>query len=70
MTKYQRDLAERICRSFIGGVIAAATMSLTSPVTDISSAKALVMGAICGGISAVLGLLSKGIGDPNSAGTS
>jgi hypothetical protein len=66
-TKYQRDLAERVARSFVGGLLAAATLSIQSG--QIDSAQAFAMAAICGGISAVLGLLSKNLGSPDSAGT-
>lgn len=67
LTRYQRDLAERIVRSFLGGLLAAATLSLQSG--NIDSAQAFAMAAICGGVSAVLGLLSKNLGSPDSAGT-
>ena len=67
LTKYQRDLTERIVRSFLGGLLAAATLSLQSG--NIDSAEAFAMAAICGGVSAVLGLLSKNLGSPDSAGT-
>jgi hypothetical protein len=66
-TRYQRDLTERIVRSFLGGLLAAATLSLQSGKID--SAQAFAMAAICGGVSAVLGLLSKNFGSPDSAGT-
>jgi hypothetical protein len=67
LTKYQRDLTERIVRSFLGGLLAAATLSLQSG--NIDSAEAFAMAAVCGGVSAVLGLLSKNLGSPDSAGT-
>lgn len=67
LTRYQRDLTERIVRSFLGGLLAAATLSLQSG--NIDSAEAFAMAAICGGVSAVLGLLSKNLGSPDSAGT-
>lgn len=67
LSKYQRDLTERIVRSFLGGLLAAATLSLQSG--NIDSAEAFAMAAVCGGVSAVLGLLSKNLGSPDSAGT-
>ena len=67
LTQYQRDLTERIVRSFLGGLLAAATLSLQSG--NIDSAEAFAMAAVCGGVSAVLGLLSKNLGSPDSAGT-
>lgn len=67
LSRYQRDLAERIVRSFLGGLLAAATLSLQGG--QIDSAQAFAMAALCGGVSAVLGLLSKNLGSPDSAGT-
>lgn len=67
LTKYQRDLAERVARSFIGGLLAAATVSLQND--GYTNAHTFAIAALCGGISAVLGLLSKNIGSPDSAGT-
>jgi hypothetical protein len=67
LTRYQRDLTERVVRSFLGGLLAAATLSLQSGKID--SAEAFAMAALCGGVSAVLGLLSKNLGSPDSAGT-
>lgn len=67
LTKYQRDLTERIIRSFIGGLLAAATVGLQQG--DLGNTRAFAIATLCGGISAVLGLLSKNLGDPNSAGS-
>lgn len=67
LTKYQRDLTERIVRSFVGGLLAAATVGLQQG--DLANARAFAIAALCGGISAVLGLLSKNLGSPDSAGT-
>lgn len=69
ISRYWLDLTERVVRSFVGGAIAAATVALADNGASITSAKALAIACLCGGISAVLGLLSRNIGPKDSAGT-
>lgn len=66
MTKYQKDLTERIIRGFIAGALTAVIAGLTT-VKDMNSLRALAWAAGVAGVSAVLGLLAKGFGSPDSA---
>lgn len=66
--KFLADLAERVIRTFI---VAAATVFLTSAplldLHDMSSVRELAVAALAAGGTAVLGLLTKAKGSPDTA---
>lgn len=66
MTKYQRDLFERIVRTFAAAALGAAASGLPGAHTS-ADVRALVGLAVTTGVTAVLGLFAKKVGDPDSA---
>ena len=66
MTKFQKDLLERVLRTFVQAALAVVVTDLAG-VTSVDGAKALVVAAVAAGVSAVVGLLSRNLGDPDSA---
>lgn len=66
MTKFQKDLAERVMRTFVQAALAVVVTDLAG-VTSVDGAKTLGVAAIAAGLSAVIGLVSKNLGDPESA---
>lgn len=66
MTTFQRDLTERIVRTFAQAALAVVATDFAG-VTDLNSAKAIGVAAVAAGISAVVGLVAKNLGDPDSA---
>ena len=65
-TDYWADLAERIVRTFIQAALAVVTTDLIG-VTDLNSGKALLIAAAAAGLSAVVGLVARQFGDPDTA---
>ena len=65
-TDYRADLAERVVRTFIQAALAVVTTDLVG-VTDLNSGKALLIAAAAAGLSAVVGLIARQFGDPNTA---
>ena len=66
MTKFQKDLTERVVRTFVQAALAVVVTDLAG-VTSLDGAKALVVAAVAAGVSACIGLVSKNLGDPDSA---
>ena len=66
MTKFQKDLVERVLRTFVQAALAVVVTDLAG-VTSVDGARALGVAAIAAGLSATIGLLSKNLGDPDSA---
>ena len=66
MTKFQKDLAERVLRTFVQAALAVVVTDLAG-VTSVDGATALVVAAVAAGVSACIGLVSKNLGDPDSA---
>ena len=66
MTKFQKDLTERVLRTFVQAALAVVVTDLAG-VTSVDGAKTLAVAALAAGLSAVVGLVSKNIGDPESA---
>lgn len=66
MSKFQKDLAERVLRTFVQAALAVVVTDLAG-VTSVDGAKTLGVAAIAAGLSAVIGLVSKNLGDPESA---
>ena len=67
MTKFQKDLAERVLRTFVQAALAVVVTDLAG-VTSVDGARTLLVAAVAAGVSACVGLLSKNLGgDPDSA---
>lgn len=66
MTKFQKDLLERVLRTFVQAALAVVVTDLAG-VTSVDGAKALVVAAVAAGVSACIGLVSKNLGDSDSA---
>jgi hypothetical protein len=66
MTKYQRDLIERMVRTFAAAALGAAASALPGAKTS-DDVRALVALAVTTGVTAVIGLFAKKVGDPDSA---
>ena len=66
MSKFQKDLAERVLRTFVQAALAVVVTDLAG-ITSVDGAKTLGVAAIAAGLSAVIGLVSKNLGDPESA---
>jgi hypothetical protein len=66
MTKFQKDLAERVVRTFVQAALAVVVTDLAG-VTSVDGARTLLVAAVAAGVSACVGLLSKNLGDPDSA---
>lgn len=66
MSPFLKDLAERVVRSFIGGLMAVVTANLAS-VTDLDTAKAVGVSALYAGAAAVLALITRTVGSNDTA---
>jgi hypothetical protein len=66
MTKFQKDLLERVVRTFVQAALALAATQLAG-VTSLDSAKALVVAAVAAGFAAVIGLVSKDLGSDHDS---
>jgi hypothetical protein len=66
MTKFQKDLAERVVRTFVAAALAVAAAGIAG-VHDLDGLRGIVLAAGAAGVSAVLGLVTKSIGDPTTA---
>lgn len=65
MSKFQKDLVERVGRTALQAFLACVATSVAGW-TDITSAKAGAVAGIAAAISAVINLLCRSVGDPNS----
>ena len=66
MSKFQRDLIERVARTAIQAAIAVAVVHLSDPNFTIDSLQGVAVAAIAAGVSAGMALIGKSIGDPDS----
>jgi hypothetical protein len=64
-SSFLADLLERSVRTFIQAVLATAAADV-SGVTSLDGGKALLISAVAAGISAVMSLLSRNVGDPSN----
>lgn len=65
-TDYWNDLLERVVRTFVQAALAVVVTDLAG-VTDLDTLKALGVAAAAAGFSAVIGLLGRHVGDPDTA---
>jgi hypothetical protein len=66
VSKFQRDLIERVARTAIQAAIAVAVVHLSDPNFTIDSLQGVAVAAIAAGVSAGMALIGKTIGDPDS----
>lgn len=67
LTKFQRDFIERVLRTAVQAAAAVAAVELADPNFTIDSLQAVGVTAVAAAISAVMGLIGKTVGDPDSA---
>lgn len=65
-TDYWNDLLERVVRTFVQAALAVVVTDLAG-VTDLDTLKALGVAAAAAGFAAVVGLLGRYVGDPDTA---
>ena len=65
MSKFQKDLAERVLRTFVQAALAVVVTDLAG-VTSVDGAKTLLMAAVAAGVSACVNLVCRSLGDPDS----
>jgi hypothetical protein len=65
VTKYQKDLAERVARTFVQAALAIVATDLAG-VTSVDALKGLAIAGIAAGLSAVTNLLGSRVGNPDS----
>ncbi len=66
MSKFQRDLIERVARTAIQAAIAVAVVHLSDPNFTIDSLQGVAVAAVAAGVSAGMALIGRTIGDPDS----
>lgn len=66
LTKFQRDLAERAVRTFCQAALAVIAVELASPTFTVDGLQATGVAAVAAGVSALMAMAGKFIGDPNS----
>ncbi len=66
MSKFQRDLVERVLRTAVQAAIAVAVVHLADPNFTIDSLQGVAVAAVAAGVSAGMALIGKTIGDPDS----
>jgi CheY-specific phosphatase CheX len=66
VSPFIKDWGERIVRTFLAAALAIVTTNLAS-VTNLDAAKTLGAAAMTAGVTAVIGLLGRLVGDPNTA---
>lgn len=62
---FTRDLLERAVRTFVQAALAVAAADLAG-LTSVDGAKALFISAVAAGLSAVMSLLARNVGAPDS----
>lgn len=66
MSKFQADLLERVTRTFIAAALAVVATGLAG-VHDLDGLRGVALAAGAAGVSAVLGLVTRSIGNPTTA---
>lgn len=66
MSRFQRDLVERVLRTAVQAAIAVAVVHLSDPNFTIDSLQGVAVAAVAAGVSAGMTLIGKTIGDPDS----
>lgn len=66
MTKFQRDMLERVLRTAVQAACAVVAVELADPAFTIDSLQAVAVAAVAAAISAGMAMIGKTIGDPDS----
>jgi multidrug efflux pump subunit AcrB len=66
LTKFQRDLVERVVRTFFQAAIAVIAVELASPTFTVDGLQATVVAGVAAGLSALCAMAGKFVGDPTS----
>jgi 3-oxoacyl-(acyl-carrier-protein) synthase len=66
LTKFQRDLVERVVRTFAQAAIGVIAVELASPTFTLDGLQATMVAACAAGVSALMAMAGKFVGDPNS----
>jgi hypothetical protein len=66
MSLFTRDAIERMVRTFIAAAVAVVVTGIAG-VTDLDGLKGLAVAAVASGASAALALLTRHVGDPETA---
>ncbi|MGA1075242.1 MAG: holin [Ilumatobacteraceae bacterium] len=66
MTKFQRDMLERVLRTAVQAACAVVAVELADPAFTIDSLQAVAVAAVAAAISAGMAMVGKTIGDPDS----
>ena len=66
LSKFQRDLLERAARTFIQAAVAVFLVEVSNPDVSLDSLQAAAIAAVSAGLSALMALAGKTIGDPDT----
>ncbi len=66
LSKFQRDLLERAARTFIQAAIAVFAVEVSNPSVSLDSLQAAAIAGVAAGVSALMALAGKTIGDPDT----
>jgi hypothetical protein len=66
LSKFQRDLFERCVRTFIQAAIAVFAVEVSNPDVSLDSLQAAAIAGVAAGVSALMALAGKTIGDPDT----
>ena len=66
LSKFQRDLLERCVRTFIQAAIAVFAVEVSNQDVSLDSLQAAAIAGVAAGVSALMALAGKTIGDPDT----
>ena len=66
MTKFQRDMLERVVRTMVQAALAVVAVHLADPGFTIDSLQAVAVAGVAAALSAGMAMIGKTIGDPDS----
>jgi predicted YcjX-like family ATPase len=66
LTSFQKDVLERVVRTFIQAAIGVFALELANPDVSLDSLQAAGAAAVAAGVSAIMALIGKTVGDPDS----
>lgn len=66
LTKFQKDVIERVVRTFCQAALAVIAVELASPTFTVDGLQATGVAAVAAGFSALMAMAGKFVGDPNS----
>lgn len=66
LSKFQRDLLERAARTFIQAAVAVFAVEVANPNVTLDGLQAAAIAAVSAGLSALMALAGKTVGDPDT----